>query len=521
MLAPGAAAARGFVPPGLLAGAAANPSQTVHVIVAAAPGVSTDRLKGLKDATGNQLMHVRREFKWVGAVAVDVTGAQLLALAGKDGIHSITPDGRVEKTTAFAPRELWPLVVGANELWPATPAAGTGPAIAIVDSGVSDKVADFEGRVTDNVNFSSFKQSLKDDFGHGTLVAGIAAGASASYPGVAPRARIISLRVTGPRGESITSDVLAALNWIHENRISKGIGVVNLSVRSTYPNFGLYDPLNLAVESLWHTGTVIVASAGNGGRERMLYAPASDPFVITVGAVDLNGTRETADDVNAPWTSHGYTAEGFAKPEVGAPGRLMVGPSAPASFLSATFPARFVAPGYMWMSGTSFAAPVVAGAAAQILARHPDWSPNQVKGALMATARPLPGAVPLSVGVGQIDAAAAAAVVNPPDPHANLAPHVKADSTGRAYFDASAWRARVSADASWTSASWTSASWTSASWTSASWTSASWTSASWTSAAYADASWTSASWTSASWTSASWTSASWTSASWTSTSDVA
>ena len=93
--------------------------------------------------------------------------------------------------------------------------------------------------------------------------------------------------------------------------------------------------------------------------------------MITVGAVGTNGTAAVADDTPAPWSSYGHTAEGFAKPELSAPGRLIVGPLAAGSTLAQTFPDRVVAPGYVWMSGTSFAAPVVSGAAAQILARHP------------------------------------------------------------------------------------------------------------------------------------------------------
>ena len=138
---------------------------------------------------------------------------------------------------------------------------------------------------------------------------------------------------------------------------------------------------------LWLTGTVVVASAGNDGTGRMLYAPANDPFVITVGASDIDDTVTRRDDTNAPWTSYGYTAEGFAKPEVAAPGRWMISAVPGSSTLARTFLDRLVAPGYMWMSGTSFSAPVVSGIAAQILARHPGFTPDQVKGALMLTAK--------------------------------------------------------------------------------------------------------------------------------------
>jgi serine protease AprX len=509
---PATAGAAAFVPPGLLEGAAANPAETVHVIVVADPGISTDELKNgaLKDRTGNQFGRLRREFTHLSTLALDVTGAELVELAAKDGIRSITPDGEVQEDSFTDPA--WRSTVGFDLLPPLPRRVTTSmPTIAVVDSGVAD-LPDFGGRVTDRVNLSSFRtsDSGSDDYGHGTLVAGIAAGAE----GAAPRAKIASVRVINGRGHSITSDVLAAANWIYENRVSKGIRVANFSIRSTHSNYAMYDPINLAVERLWHGGVVVVASAGNSGPERMLYAPASDPFVITVGAVDTNGTVAGGDDVNAPWSSYGYTSEGFAKPELAAPGRYMAGPVPPASTLASTFPLRVLAPGRMWMSGTSFSAPVVAGAAAELLVRHPSWSPDQVKGALMLTARPLPLAAPLSAGVGEIDVAAADAVLNPPNPNEGLNAFVKRDVRGEPYFDGDAWSAHVTADATWTSATWTSATWTSATWTSATWTSATWTSASWVSGAQADATWADATWTSATWTSATWTSATWTSATW-------
>ena len=510
-VAPVAARADAFVPAGLLEGAAAHPDETVHVIVVGASGVTPGEIKNekMKDARGNQYGKVRRDFDFIGAVAADLTGSELLLLAEAEGIRSITPDGRVREDALLPSVELWPLVVGADALWSLSllMPGPQPPSIAVVDSGIAN-TRDFGDRVTDRVDFSSFKagDSGSDPYGHGTLVAGIAASEWPTYRGVAPSAKLLSLRVMSADGRSVLSDVLEAAEWLYDNRVSKRIGVVNFSLRSTHPNFGFDDPLNIAVERLWHGGVVVVASAGNAGSEQMLYAPASSPFVITVGAAGINGTVSVADDAVAPWSSHGYTAEGFAKPELVAPGRYMTGPVPSASTLARAYPDRVVQPGYMWMSGTSFAAPVVAGAAAQILARHPSWSPDQVKGALMLTARPIAGP-PRAAGVGEIDVRAAAAVANPPNPNEGLNSFVRVDATGAPYFDAADWNAHVAGGASWSSASWSSASWSSASWSSASWSSASWSSAAWSSASWSSASWSSASWSSASWSSASWSSA--------------
>jgi subtilisin family serine protease len=164
----------------------------------------------------------------------------------------------------------------------------------------------------------------------------------------------------------------------------------------------------------------------------------------------------------------------------------MVEPVPDGSTIATTVPDRQVAPGYYWLSGTSFASPAVAGVAAQLLALHPSWTPDQVKGALMTSATKLGDD---SVGIGELNAPAAAAVVSPPNPNDALDQYIQTDpSTGLQEFNADAWTSAATSG-SWTSGSWTSGSWTSGSWTSGSWTSGSWTSGSWTSG-----SWTSGSW---------------------------
>src|SRR5207302_3072925 len=184
----------------------------------------------------------------------------------------------------------------------------------------------------------------------------------------------------------------------------------------------------------------------------------------------------------APWSAHGYTFDGFMKPELGAPGRYMNGAVPTDSTMYVNHPERYVSDGYMWMSGTSFAAPVVSGAAADILALHPSWTPDQVKGALMLTANYLPNDVASAGGVGEIDGAAAASLpFDPPNPNENLDAFVSTDLvTGGTAFDAAAWASAVQAGAAWSSAAWSSAAWSSAAWSSAAWSSAAWSSATFT-----------------------------------------
>src|SRR5205085_1388465 len=170
------------------------------------------------------------------------------------------------------------------------------------------------------------------------------------------------------------------------------------------------------------------------------------PFLISVGAVDQQQTASVADDTIAPWSAFGHTADGFAKPELSAPGRYMVAAIPDDSAFAGMFPDRVVSPGYMWMSGTSFSAPVVAGAAAQILARHPDWTPDQVKGALMLTAQYLPNANGFSAGVGEVDGLVAAYGIDgtPPNPNEGLDTFVGPDQvTGTPAFDQAAWASFV------------------------------------------------------------------------------
>ena len=510
----GAAAPSAFVPASLLSAAQQDPAATFNVIIqASSPAAATDALTGAASAAPGRALGLRRRLATINGAAAQVTGRQLLALTHNPSVTAITADAPVQLLGGLSNTQQWPFVAGVVRGWPSVTngSLGTVPAIAVVDSGIDAARSDFGGRVISQVNMTSLPgNSPGDGYGHGTFVAGIAAGSATGYTGAAPSAKLVSIDVMDDHGMAMTSDVIAAADWIYQNKDAYNIRVANFSLHSTAPASLFWDPLDKAVEKLWLSGVVVVAASGNygvnGQPSGVLYAPGNDPFVITVGANDPSGSVSTNDDMAAPWSSYGYTLDGFAKPELAAPGRYMVGPVPITSTLVAERPSNVVAPGYIELSGTSFAAPVVAGAAAYLLALHTSWTPDQVKGALMLTAKATPGALPLSEGVGELDAARAALVTSPPNPNLALNQFLISDPAGGAtpVFDAASWGSAARANASWGSASWGSASWGSASWGSASWGSLSWSSASWGTASWGTASWGSASWGSASWGSASW-----------------
>jgi serine protease AprX len=488
-----------FIAPGLLEGAKSDPGKKLHVIIQSAYGTA-DAEGDFNNAGGGG--GERRRLSLIGGVAVDITAGKLAELAKKPGL-TITADAPIKLSAVNFSTSMWPYASGNARLWgtPTNPAPPT-PTIAIVDSGIDPNRADFDNgaRVLPQVTLTTrTPNSPGDGRGHGTFVASIAAGSAPGHAGAAPNARILMIDVMDDNGTAFTSDVIAACSYILQNKDALNIRVANFSLHSGAKNHFYNDPLDRAVEKLWFNGVFVVAAAGNYGNPTgpsgVMYAPGNDPFVMTVGAVDIGTSIKIYDDKMAPWSAWGYTEDGFRKPEMGAPGRYMVGAVPPTATLYAQRPDHVVAPGYMELSGTSFAAPVVAGTAAQILARHPSWTPDQVKGDLMLTARPVPNAVPGSAGVGELTAARAANYSGtPPNPNKGVDAYLVTDSTGALVFDAASWNAALKSSASWSTASWGDASWGDAAWSAASWGDLAFSLASWGDASWADASWAAASW---------------------------
>jgi serine protease AprX len=510
---------KAYVPDALLSSVLQNPKQSFDVIVSGDPNQKTPAFiqKVLQDQSGNnnegvRSSDVKKQFQSIVGGRMTLTGWQILFLAKSGLAKAILANETVKKSGFTLPAystQLWPWAIGAPVNWVnGTPKA---PTIAIVDSGIAATRSDVAGRVLGQVNLDSLPGNTAegDGYGHGTFVAGIAAGAAPGYAGVAPKANLMSVDIMNDQGQSTVADVVAAADWILQNKTTYNIKVANFSLHAVNRASVQFDPIDQAVEKLWLNGVVVVAAAGNGAvngaADGVQFAPGNDPFIITVGATDIGTNVGTADDTAAPWSSWGYTPDGFAKPDLGAPGRYQIGPVPTAGVLYSQRPASVTSPGYMQLSGTSFSSPAVAGAAAMVLAQHPDWTPDQVKGALMLTASQQVK-VPLGqLGVGEVNVAAARALkLSPPNPNAALNQFVTVAADGTAVFNAAAW-----SSAAWASAAWASAAWSSAAWSSAAWSSAAWASAAWSSAAWASAAWGSAAWSDAAWASAAWSSAAW------------
>jgi serine protease AprX len=396
--------------------AAPAPRGAADAIVRFDPGVAPAAQRQAVRAAGGR---VTRDLHLIDGLRVRVAPAGMALLARAPQVRAITRNATMRPTAevagrlaAWNPGALATAFVQstrADLAWtnPKTPGSGEGVAVAVVDTGIAGGLPDFarpgdpRSRVVASAVVNPDATTAEDRYGHGTHVAGLIAGDGRALPssdplrnrylGTAPGASLVSVKVSDDHGNATTADVIAGLQFVADHGAAYGVRVVNLSVGSTTPLPRAEDPLDAAVEAVWARGIVVVAAAGNHGdaKDAVSYAPANDPYAITVGALDDGGTKALVDDVQASWSSRGVTQDGLAKPDLVAPGAHIVGPLAPGSDFARLCPSCIVDQRYFMVSGTSTATPMVAGIAADLISAHPEWTPNEVKGALIATTRPI------------------------------------------------------------------------------------------------------------------------------------
>lgn len=504
-------------------------------------------------ALGGRMVH---RLTAIGAAIVRLPENTAPALARTAGVRGVTRDSGVQLlgSTYNASSDAGSMynvaqVTGARKAW-AAGTTGSGVDVALIDSGVTPVAGlNAAGKVVNGPDLSFESQNADtrylDTFGHGTFMAGIIAGTdgtttngslSDAYTGMAPDARLISLKVADAHGNTDVSQVIAAIDWVVQHRRDPGmnIRVLNLSFGTPSLQSYLLDPLAYAAEVAWRKGIVVVVSAGNDGTGTgKLLNPAQDPYVIAVGAEDSVGTPSINDDTIPAFSTRG---DGVRNPDVVAPGKSLQGLRVPGSYIdtqygaTATFENR-----YFRGSGTSQAAAVVSGAAALLLQQRPSLTPDQVKALLTGTAAKLPAAEVQAQGNGLVNVYAALQAPTP------VAQQVFAPSTGTGSLDGARGAAKLvlngvtlsgerdifgkaysttvraaqeAAETSWSGGTWNGSSWAGSSWAGSSWAGSSWAGSSWAGSSWAGSSWATGVWDGSSWAGSSWAGSSWAGSSW-------
>src|SRR5262245_2840553 len=313
---------------------------------------------------------------------------------------------------------------------------GKGVDVALIDTGVSPVAGlDAPGKVIDGPDLSLESQAPNltrlDTYGHGTFMAGLIAGHDANltapyalapasvYRGMAPDARIVSLKVGTADGGVDVSQVIAAIDWVVQHKADKGLNirVINISYGTNSTQNSDIDPLSYAVEQAWKKGIVVVAAAGNsgyqvGGGAPGLANPAYNPFVIAVGGSDSMETLTPADDDVGAYSASAR-CNPCKRPDFVAPASHLQGLLVPNSFIDAANPQAAFGDRYFRGTGTSQAAAIASGAVALVLQKYPKMTPDQVKAFFKANAIELKGPSPLSQGSGELNLNAMLAVSPP------------------------------------------------------------------------------------------------------------
>ena len=365
-------------------------------------------------------------------------------------------------------------VVDADQAWAG--ATGRGVTVALMDTGIAEH-PDLDGSVIARVDFVNDGATLLDPSGHGTFVAGLIAAHGRTFKGVAPDAKLVSLRVLDQNGYGTMHSVLAAFDWLLRNRTTQHIKVLNLSFGA--PQKSSYHRSLLAgvVESAWFAGVTVVAAAGNDGPAPGTVAmPGADPFVVTVGSFADQGTLATNDDRESFFSSRGPTRDGFAKPDVLAPGEHVVSLRIPGTALDRDGRDAPVGP-YARLTGTSASTAMVAGAAADVLEAHRSYSATQVKGALVASGRRIVGTRTPGLDVDD------ALTVRPARVNAGLMPSFVLlrllAANGQLFGTGITWEGISWEGISWESVSWEGVAWESVSWEGVTWDGVTWDGLTW------------------------------------------
>jgi len=313
----------------------------------------------------------RHSFSLFPGSAHDATRAEIDALSDRDEVILIWHDSPVHSWL----NQSVPLI-GAPLVWEQG-FTGKGIKVGIVDTGIDPNHPDLVGRVIALKDFVNANGTGVDNHGHGTHVSGIVGGTGAAssgkYKGVAPDCSFIGAKVLDQNGSGSDSSVIAGIEWA----MQQGAQVINLSLGSDGSCDGT-DALSVACDAAVNRGVVVCVAAGNAGPgASTVGSPGCAKLVITVGATDKT-------DQIANFSSRGPTADGRIKPDICFPGVSITSCRGAGTALGGVIN-QF----YTVLSGTSMATPHAVGASALLLQKYPAFRPQQIKDAMMSTAKNL------------------------------------------------------------------------------------------------------------------------------------
>jgi serine protease AprX len=500
---------------------------------------------------------IRRISAWTAAVAlgagpIGIAATPAAAGAGRPATHWASWLGTAstgQPTTLAQVRTMIGADTGA-----AAALTGKGVGVALIDTGVAPVAGLPAGQIVNgpDLSFESQASNLRylDTYGHGTHMAGIIVGndTATGTKGLAPGVKLTSIKVGTANGTVDVTQVIAAVDWVVQHRNddpADPIRVINLSYGSGGTPNTWNDPLGFAVEKAWQAGIVVVAAAGNDGTSAgSLSNPASDDYIVTVGATDNAGTLSPADDQLASFTNLGT---GGKQINVLAPGVSILSLRDPGSYVDTTYPTARVGDTLFRGSGTSQATAVTSAAAALLLQAHPSATPDQIKDWLVKGSTRVPNGLAANLGLQEISVTGALARSSTATPaqiwtrssgtgtldNSRGSSRVVVDnaplSGQRSVWGAlptATWAPRSAAGTAWTGGTWmgyqlAGDGWTGSSWAGRTWAAAAWSnsqpwsgSSTWTDPAWTGRSWTGRSWSAGAWTGRSWSSDDWSSASW-------
>ena len=545
-------------------------SGMVSVIIRTDPSATTSVDRTVRDLGGK----VDRHLGVISGISAEVPASALAALNATRGVQAVTDNARIKLFSIGGYDNVSDVnslynvtrMTGAQTYWK-NGYTGKGVDVALLDTGV----VPVNGLTSNNkvvlgpdLSFDSQYPQLRylDGYGHGTHMAGIIAGRddaapssvvgdSSDFVGMAPDARIVSVRVGDHTGAADVSQVIAAIDWIiqHKNDNGLNIRVLNLSFGTDSTQPYVLDPLAFAAEQAWKNGIVVVASVGNGGSASGgVSDPAMDPYVIAVGAADTNGTVSPSDDSVAAFSSYG---NGQRNPDLVAPGVHMASLRDPGSFLDTTFGGvADVGDRFFRGSGTSQATAVVSGAAALAISQHPKATPDQIKALLTSTATSL-GQPAVAQGNGELNLNAAysknvsngtsisllgLATINLNNSQqtwtASAGTGTLQGSRGSvilnangvsltgeqdifgAPFNSTSMAAAEAAGSAWSGGTWNGSAWSGSGWSGSGWSGSGWSGSAWSTTQWAGSAWSGSAWSGSAWSGSAWSGSGWSGSGW-------